>query len=77
MLEEDRFKNNLILPISENFLTEKFLEDCVRSEQKKKLLTNLKLARSQLLGAAGHNRLHIFDKTTRMWITSNRKLGLR
>jgi len=43
--------------------------------EKRALLQDLKQKRSQLIGILGRKGIHIFDATTRTWITSSEKLG--
>ena len=69
LLIEERFVQQQAFPVSSQLMTADFVRKHVRDEKKQAVLLDKKQPGSDLLVLAGlTGKLHIFDKTHRMWL---------
>ena len=70
----DDFDFNQFFPLSNDILTPEFLETV--DPKARALIRNELMPESDLVGVLGGKALNIFDKTNRIWVINEAKLGI-
>ena len=69
LLQPDLFDQQIAFPVSSKLLTPPFIRKHVLDKTKKALFLDLKQPNSELYAIYSTEGIHIFDKTSQIWLT--------